>query len=191
MTKRFSIICSILLGIIIISSCSRDQRYAKILKKDYSANVAGYKQLSVAIVDTVFIYHLTDSIAALKGRIQSEEQKIERYQTHLQECQVNLQDAKRERRNTYYFLAGLYDSIIDKYEDLIQSAQDTIDNVRTRIHLDSLSINVLDSLITCTPADSITFYVAKHEYDCGGGVVSELVYFNQNDEIYKTKYYEE
>lgn len=36
-----------------------------------------------------------------------------------------------------------------------------------------------------------TLIVAKHEYDCGGGVVSELVYFNQNDEVYKTKYYEE
>lgn len=186
-----TIIFCILLIIVVCASCSREHKYARILKKEYASKLVGYKQLSVSIVDTVFTYDLNDSISSLKGIIDVEKARMDNYQTHLQECQTNLADAKRQRRQTYYFLMGLYDKLIESYQVLIQSDEDTIASIRTKMHADSVAIAVLDSLIVCTPPDSITFYVAKHEYDCGGGTVSELLYFNQDDEIYKTEYYEE
>lgn len=174
-----------------LSSCSREHRYAKLLKKEYSESMLDYKQISVSIIDTVFIHNLTDSIASLNSSIESKHRTINRYNGYISEYQENMLDAKRQKRNTYYFLASLYNPIIETYEKMIAQAQDSIASINTRIQRDSLIINTLDSLITVTPEDSITFFVAKHEYDCGGGTISEVVYFNHEDEIYKTKYYEE
>lgn len=173
-------------------SCSLESKMKKIAETSVKSECPSYSFETIQIVDTITIKDYNDSIDKLNDKIYAQEYLIRNDSNQIKELLKNQNECKYQKRKTLSWLRSTYDRLISDYDNLIGKYQKNINKKKETINQYNLKIEEYEQLISNKSIpDSIIFYVSLHQYDCGGGIIDEYIYFDTELNIYKKEYKDE
>lgn len=126
-----------------------------------------YKLKGFQIVETIIDANLRDSITSQNARILTLESIAKMDSTRLRDIRANLDDAKRSKASTLYYLRSLYDSIINQYEDMEEEIEESLETGISEIKSCRDKIKLFEQAIE-EAKSPIIYYKVKHLYSIRG-----------------------
>ena len=181
----------LLVVLYVLSSCSMESKIISKLKEEGAKTCSQYKFIHCEIEDSISYFDLKDSIDIWKSSLNAKDKFITEHKSSIIKLEENREECVRHRRNTLYYLVSTYDRLIRDYDDLISKEKEQIEILENDKNLLNREIEKTDSVLSCNVNEEPIFFVVRHNYDCGGGIINEKLYINKELQIYKTEYYEE
>ena len=179
--KRFILILSSLLLVIGMISCSSESaKIKKALKSSIPIeSVKKYKYKSHQIIETLLKSNVEDSISTYERLNKVAEMSINRKNLMRDSYLSNLDDCKREQRNTLYWLRSSYDGLIRDWQRMIDDVNEEIAEDSLRIKANNEKIAFFRQHLDNTTSPMIC-YVVRHNYQLAGAFHREDVTLDAN-----------
>ncbi len=159
----------IIVSLIFCLSCTtEDMKMKKVLKSSISESMKNdYKYDSYILQETILKNNLVDSISSLENKISASELMMERDSAKLQNIRRNMEECRKARLNTLYFLRSTYDDLLENYSNMEADIVKKLEELSFEIDQRQAKIDFWNKAIS--ESDSpIVFYKVKHFYRIRG-----------------------
>lgn len=158
-----------IMSILFLYSCSnQDVKIKEALESSIPVDlIQSYDLKECMVIETILDINVKDSITQYRRELIENEIHIQSDSLRLKPILVNMDDCKKQRASTLYYLRSTYDGLIRDYEkmrdDIVQNIQEKEEeNKVLKNNIERLE-NVLESLTS-----PIVYYKVKHIYDLNG-----------------------
>ncbi len=184
--KRIGFIVLIAMQALIMIGCnSENAKIKRALKSSIPVELLNnYKYKSHQIIETLLRSSVQDSLSSYEISNRLAETSIDRKNQMKDTYLENLEDCKRQKRNTLYWLRSSYDIIIRDWERMLNDVEEEIaeDSLKIAVNNDKISFFRHHLDITDSP---IIFYKIRHEYQLSGAYRREDVTLDANYQLVK------
>ena len=185
MKRIFSILFFSIVAIAMISCSSENVKIKKALKSSIPVeSIRNYKYKSHQIIETLLKSNVEDSIATYESANRVTEMSIERKNQMRDSYQTNLDDCRRQQRNTLYWLRSSYDGLIRDWQRMLDDVNEEIAEDSLKIKANNEKIEFFRHHLENTDSP-IIFYVVRHEYQLSGAYRREDVTLDANYQLIK------
>lgn len=182
--KRLFLILSFMLGVIAPTSCSSENhKIKKALKSSIPVeSVKDYKYKSHQIIETLLKSSVEDSVSKYERSNMVTEMSIKRKEQMRDSYQRNLDNCRREQKNTLYWLQSSYDRLIEDWQSMLNDVNEEIAQDSLKIKTNNKKIALFRQHLDNTNSP-IIFYVVRHDYQLAGGYYQENVILDANYQL--------
>lgn len=146
-----------------VSCDTEDRNIKRALKENALLDGTKYKLTEYRITETILKTNIEDSILSGHTSIIVQKQLMRMDSLKLNEYIQEREQCKADKRNTYGYLASIYDSLIKEWQDMVDYQderlaikQRKIDEIKDEIKNWELLIENAD--------DHVIYYIIKHQY---------------------------
>lgn len=173
------------LAIMMVGCNSENAKIKRALKSSIPVeSVNNYKYKSHQIIETLLRGSVQDSISSYETSNRVTEMSIEHKNQMKDTYMENLEDCKRQKRNTLYWLRSSYDSIIRDWERMLGDVKEEIAEDSLKIAANNEKISFFRQHLENTDSP-IVFYKVRHEYQLSGAYRREDVVLDANYQLVK------
>jgi len=158
----------------VVSCNTEDSRIKKALKEYALKEGVKYKFDRYQISETILKSNLEDSIRKSKISIEVQRQMMSGDSILLNNYIVQREQCKKQQRNTSYFLASSYNSIIRDWQKMIDEQEEKLSKRQEKIDNINVGIEKWQSLIS-EAKTPIVYYVIKSFYTLDGKYCEKTV----------------
>lgn len=145
-------------------SCNTEERkIKKALKECALKEGTKYKLTEYKIVETILKSNLKDSIKSSEISIEVEKEMMRNDSLLLNKYIAQREQCKTQQKNTLYYLASSYNSIINDWQEMIDEKEEDLNEKQEEINKINENIKKWETLIQKAETP-IIYYVIKHQY---------------------------
>ena len=165
---RHPLIILIGLCIILFSCNSEDRKIKNALRNSIEVfEIHNYEYQSYLVLETLLSNNISDSISSVKLDNDFLNRRISSDSIRLKGLMNSIDNCKRQKTNTLYFLKSHYNSIIRDYQEMISDINMQIEEKKNKIAKNDSIIAFWEKHISKSESP-IVFYKVKHTYKING-----------------------
>lgn len=146
-----------------VSCDTEDRNIKRALKENALLDGTKYKLTEYRITETILKTNIEDSILSGHTSIIVQKQLMRMDSLKLNEYIQEREQCKADKRNTYGYLASIYDSLIKEWQDMVDYQDERLAIKQRKIDEIKDTIINWESLIE-NADDHVIYYIIKHQY---------------------------
>lgn len=146
-----------------VSCDTEDRNIKRALKENALLDGTKYKLTEYRITETILKTNIEDSILSGHTSIIVQKQLMRMDSLKLNEYIQEREQCKADKRNTYGYLASIYDSLIKEWQDMVDYQDERLAIKQRKIDEIKDEIKNWESLIE-NADDHVIYYIIKHQY---------------------------
>lgn len=146
-----------------VSCDTEDRNIKRALKENALFDGTKYKLTEYRITETILKTNIEDSILSGYTSIIVQKQLMRMDSLKLNEYIQEREQCKADKRNTYGYLASIYDSLIKEWQDMVDYQDERLAIKQRKIDEIKDTIINWESLIE-NADDHVIYYIIKHQY---------------------------